>query len=284
MCFQHTTTLITWYRFQPQMAGRINMLSITPIPALRDNYIWHLNKGDEHWVVDPGEAAPVIQALKGDSLDGILITHHHFDHTGGIAELRKHYHCPVYGPKAVKGVTNTITEGDSLQILGTSLRVWSIPGHTLDHLALILEGQGKNGTLQTHLFCGDTLFAAGCGRLFEGSPEQMYQSLQRLCTLPPATQIYCAHEYTLGNLNFAKSVEPDNPAVTQRLQECQLLRTSGKPTLPSNIIRERETNPFLRCDIPEVKQSGARHLGRNNPQSLSEVEVFSSLRDLKDHF
>ncbi|BBM02865.1 hydroxyacylglutathione hydrolase [Microbulbifer sp. GL-2] len=260
------------------------MLSITPIPALNDNYIWHLTNGDEHWIVDPGEAAPVVQALQGASLDGILITHHHFDHTGGIAELHKRYQCPVFGPNSVREVTNTIGEGDSIQVLGTPIRVWSIPGHTLDHLALILSEQETDGNTQIHLFCGDTLFAAGCGRLFEGSPEQMFHSLQRLSALPPTTRVYCAHEYTVGNLNFARTIEPDNSAITQRLQDCQALRAAGKPTLPSDIAEEQATNPFLRCHITEVMQSGARHLGRENPKGLNEVEVFSSLRDLKDHF
>ncbi|MFA0810111.1 hydroxyacylglutathione hydrolase [Microbulbifer epialgicus] len=260
------------------------MLLITPIPALNDNYIWHLSRDDEHWVVDPGEATPVVEALQGASLNGILITHHHFDHTGGAATLRKRYQCPIFGPASVKEVTNEIVEGSSLTVLGVPLSVWSIPGHTLDHLALIFEEQAADGTTQTHLFCGDTLFAAGCGRLFEGSPEQMFHSLQRLSALPPTTRIYCAHEYTVGNLNFANTIEPGNKEVTQRLAQCQALRAANKPTLPSNMALEQATNPFLRCGIAEIMQSGAHHLGRKNPDGLNEVEIFSSLRDWKDHF
>ncbi|GAB2883621.1 hydroxyacylglutathione hydrolase [Microbulbifer echini] len=260
------------------------MLSITPIPALNDNYIWHLAKDNQHWVVDPGEAEPVIKALNGAPLSGILITHHHYDHTGGIKALHKQYQCPVFGPKSIKGVTNPIAGGDHFSLLGLALEVWDIPGHTLDHLAIILTEESSGGRSQPHLFCGDTLFAAGCGRLFEGSPKQMYDSLQKLTSLPQGTRVYCAHEYTLGNLHFAHTIEPGNSVTSKRLADSQVLREAGKPTLPSTIAEEIATNPFLRCHIPEVAQSGAKHLGQDSSKQLDEVEIFASLRDWKDHF
>ncbi|WP_444888611.1 hydroxyacylglutathione hydrolase [Microbulbifer sp. JMSA008] len=260
------------------------MLSVTPIPALNDNYIWHLEKDGEHWVVDPGEAEPVIKTLGEAPLSGILITHHHYDHTGGIKTLHKHYECPVFGPESIKGVTNPIADGDIFLLLGLPAEVRGIPGHTLDHLAIILKEESASGSRQPHLFCGDTLFAAGCGRIFEGTPKQMLNSLQMLTKLPKHTLVYCAHEYTLSNLRFAHTVEPGNTAVSERLAHTQTLRQSGEPTLPSSISEELATNPFLRCQFPEVAQSGAHHLGRETPEELSEVEIFSSLRDWKDHF
>ncbi|WP_299940772.1 hydroxyacylglutathione hydrolase [uncultured Microbulbifer sp.] len=260
------------------------MLSISPIPAFSDNYIWHLQQGDEHWVVDPGEADPVIKALQGASLNGILITHHHPDHTGGIAPLVKKYQCPVLGPASIAGVTTPLTGGGVVTVLGMPLGVCDIPGHTLDHLALILREPVSGSSVQTHLFCGDTLFAAGCGRLFEGTPEQMFHSLAKLSALDATTRVYCAHEYTLDNLHFANTVEPGNTAIAQRLASCQALRDANEPTLPSTIALELATNPFLRCKVPEVMKSAARHAGHPNPSTLDQVALFALLREWKDHF
>ncbi|WHI47805.1 hydroxyacylglutathione hydrolase [Microbulbifer sp. VAAF005] len=259
------------------------MLSITPIPAFNDNYIWHLQQDGQHWVVDPGDSAPVEKALQGNKLNGILITHHHYDHTGGIKQLSNQYHCPIYGPEDIPGVTHPIAGGDSLQILGMPLQIYAVPGHTLDHLALVLYETTGAGKEQLHLFCGDTLFSAGCGRLFEGSPEQMYHSLHKLSQLRPATLVYPAHEYTLANLKFAQAVEPKNQAIEKRISQCAVLRSDSKPTLPSTIALELDTNPFLRCAYPDVRQAVA-HLQTDPFPENDDVAVFTSLRDWKDNF
>ncbi|SDK26240.1 hydroxyacylglutathione hydrolase [Microbulbifer yueqingensis] len=256
------------------------MLTISPIPAFNDNYIWHLERDGEHWVVDPGEAQPVIDALAGEQLAGILITHHHLDHTGGIAELREHYDCPVYGPGSIDGVTEPLADGDKIELLGYPVRVMAVPGHTLDHLALLLEENTSDGQ-QYHLFCGDTLFAGGCGRLFEGTPEQMYASLSKLGALPPETLVYCAHEYTLANLRFAAAAEPGNSVLQNRISETESLRARDQVTLPSTIGEELATNPFLRCHIPALSRCASNHGAENNP---GEVAVFASLRKWKDNF
>lgn len=257
------------------------MLTISPISAFSDNYIWHLEKDGEHWVVDPGDAKPVVEALGNTPLNGILITHHHWDHTGGIAALRERYDCPVYGPATIDGVTDPIATGDQLTLFGYPLKVVDVPGHTLDHLALILEEDAPDNNTVTHLFCGDTLFAAGCGRLFEGTPTQMYNSLAKLSALPPDTRVYCAHEYTLANLKFAEAVEPGNAAVRSRITEARAIRADQRATLPSTIGEELATNPFLRCHIPAVARRAAEHCGMEN---TDEVEVFASLRRWKDDF
>ncbi|WP_250464032.1 hydroxyacylglutathione hydrolase [Microbulbifer litoralis] len=257
------------------------MLTISPIPAFNDNYIWHLQRGGEHWVVDPGDAAPVVEALDGKPLDGILITHHHADHTGGIAALCKRYDCPVYGPGSIDGVTHPIAAGDSLSVLGMPTEVIDVPGHTLDHLALLLREPAEGSGAHIHLFCGDTLFAAGCGRLFEGTPAQMYASLGKLSALPPETRVYCAHEYTLANLKFAAAAEPGNNAVHNRIAEVEALRADNRPSLPSTVGEELATNPFLRCHVPAVARRAAECAGKENSD---EVEVFASLRRWKDNF
>ncbi|WP_226662208.1 hydroxyacylglutathione hydrolase [Microbulbifer aggregans] len=252
------------------------MITISPIPAFNDNYIWRLTRGREHWVVDPGDAKPVVAALGHETLSGILVTHHHFDHTGGISALIDKYNCPVIGPQSIDGVTQPVQGGGNFSILGVEASVVSVPGHTLDHIAYIVRESGK-----THLFCGDTLFAAGCGRLFEGSPDQMYQSLGKLTQLPDDTLIYCAHEYTLANLHFAASVEPGNTAILQRQNAAQALRDQQKPTLPSNMQLEKETNPFLRCNQGEVRVQAELH---GAAKQSSPVEIFATLRHWKDTF
>lgn len=253
------------------------MLTISPIAAFSDNYIWHLQRDGQDWVVDPGDAEPVSTALRKRELDGILVTHHHWDHTGGIPDLVAKYHCPVYGPGSIEGVTHPLAAGESCEVLGFPVSVIDVPGHTLDHLALLLhESDG-----QTHLFCGDTLFAAGCGRLFEGTPAQMYSSLGKLSALPPETRVYCAHEYTLPNLRFATAAEPGNRAVQNRLTEVETLRANDEVTLPSTIGEELATNPFLRCHIPALARQASNHGAAENPD---EVEVFAYLRRWKDNF
>ena len=252
------------------------MITIRPIPAFNDNYIWHLQQDREHWVVDPGDANPVMEALGSARLHGILLTHHHFDHTGGVKTLKEKYDCEVYGPGSIEGVTHPLADGDHFSLMGGAWRVLSVPGHTLDHLALVLEAEDG-----AHLFCGDTLFAAGCGRLFEGTPEQMYHSLSRLTSLPQNTRVYCAHEYTLANLAFASAAEPGNPAIDKRITEARECRRQDRPTLPSTIALECETNPFLRTESPEVRASA---IEQGAAPEASPVEIFATLRHWKDTF
>lgn len=252
------------------------MITINPICAFSDNYIWHLQRDNEHWVVDPGEAGPVIEALGTQKLAGILLTHHHFDHTGGVADLVARYQCPVFGPPSIDGVTHPLTDGTEFSLMGSMANVIAVPGHTLDHIAIILRGEGK-----IHLFCGDTLFAAGCGRLFEGTPEQMHRSLSKLAELPADTLVYCAHEYTLANLKFAAVAEPGSEAVTARITTAQSLRQQDRPTLPSTIGLERDTNPFLRSEEPEIRRQAIR---RGAKEDAKPVEIFATLRQWKDNF
>jgi hydroxyacylglutathione hydrolase len=258
------------------------MFSVSAIPALKDNYIWALRRDDHHAavVVDPGEAEPVFRWLdaQGLTLGAILVTHHHWDHTHGIHGLRQRWPVPVYGParerQPITALSRPLHDGERMCVdcLQTEFDVISIPGHTLGHIAL--HGAGA-------LFCGDTLFSAGCGRLFEGRPEMMHASLQRLAQLPDDTQVYCGHEYTEANLAFALTVEPDNRDAREHLATVRTLRAQDQPSLPSTVGRERRINPFLRCGVPAVAQAAQRHSGRA-PQD--EVEVFAALRAWKDHF
>lgn len=222
-------------------------IDLHPIPAFSDNYIWMLSNpvSRQAWVVDPGEAAPVLEALseRGLTLAGILVTHHHWDHVAGIAELLKTHPVPVYGPAgspAADSISVPLEDGGSVCLEDSKWMVFTVPGHTLDHIAYYNADAGI-------LFCGDTLFSGGCGRLFEGTAEQMFVSLQRLAALPDTTRVCCAHEYTLSNLRFALAVEPDNAVLARYQQQCLQLRDSGCPTLPSSIGLEKEVNPFLRA-------------------------------------
>ncbi len=257
------------------------MWRVEPIPAFADNYLWLL-VGDtkDAAIVDPGDAAPVLRALDARrlSLSAILITHHHADHIGGAAELLSRFpNAAAYGPadKRIGGITRRVAEGDAvgLDFLPARFRVVEVPGHTATHIAYHTSDGGHR------LFCGDTLFACGCGRVFEGSHEQMRDSLLKLRGLPPQTEIYCAHEYTLGNIAFAKCVEPDNAALLAREHDAKALRRANRPTVPSTLALERETNPFLRFDCPTVADMASRHAG----QPLdSGARVFSHIRSWKD--
>lgn len=252
-------------------------LRIRPVAAFRDNYIWMLAQGTQAVLVDPGEAEPARRALAaaGLALNAILVTHHHADHVGGVAELVHGAGLPVYGPPtlAAEGVNRPVHDGDRVRVLGHEFQVLAVPGHTLDHLAY------WSPTLKA-LFCGDTLFAGGCGRLFEGSAAQMHASLQRLAALPDATRVYCAHEYTLANLRFAREVEPGNPALQRRQHDCQERRDRGEPTVPSDIATEKATNPFLRCSQPAVRAHPELALS----PGADDAAVFAAIRAWKDRF
>ncbi len=254
--------------------------SPTAIPAFKDNYIWAIRQEDRCVVVDPGDAGPVEQFLEenGLRLTSILVTHHHPDHVGGIPALLKERDIPVYGParETIPGMTHPLVEGDTIQPVGVdmNLTVMEVPGHTLGHIAF-------HDAEQSWLFCGDTLFAGGCGRLFEGTPEQMHDSLQRLASLPAKTLVFCTHEYTLANLTFAAAVTPDDDAVTERLESVRQAREAGRITLPSTLEEEARSNPFLRAHEPALKRAcEARETGA----SATDMQCFATLRRWKDNF
>jgi len=251
------------------------MFEISFIPAFKDNYIWLLTRGKRAFVVDPGDAAPVIDRLVADDLrlEGILVTHHHADHQGGIAALAARWHPVVYAPgnESITGCTHPLFGGESIDVLGQALDVMAVPGHTLGHLAYVAPGL---------VFCGDTLFGAGCGRLFEGTPAQMTASLDRIAGLPDDTRAYCAHEYTAMNLPFALAVEPDNAALRARVAKVSALRAAGLPTVPLHLGEEKATNPFLRCGEPAVVAAGLQHAAINREK----VEIFAAIRRWRNDF
>lgn len=253
------------------------MFDVIRIPAFKDNYIWLLRKGAAAAVVDPGDARPVLDVLEreGLTLACILVTHHHADHQGGVAGLLAHHRAEVFGPasESITGITKSLSGGETIRLpgLGDEFQVLSVPGHTLGHLAY--HGSGR-------LFCGDTMFGAGCGRLFEGTPAQMYDSLMRLAAMPDQTAVFCAHEYTESNLRFALTVEPGSGPLRQRVDEVRAARADGLATVPSTIALEKATNPFLRCGEPEIIASVQRKV----PEAQNAVEVFAVLREWKNHF
>lgn len=257
------------------------MLEIQAIEAFDDNYIWLLSDptSKQAFVVDPGDASPVNVALQAAdlSLVGVLITHHHFDHVGGLKALCDEHAPIVYGPDnpAIDGITQPCSAGDTVEVLGETFEVLEVPGHTLDHIAYYRPGTAPC------VFCGDTLFAGGCGRIFEGTPEMMLASLQRLAALPTQTQVYCAHEYTLANLSFAQAVEADSVALQDRVAAAQASRERGEPTVPSTLALELATNPFLRCTEPTVRDALE---AQGRPFADDETSVFAQVRGWKDNF
>ena len=254
------------------------MINIEPIEAFSDNYIWLLTTNEGSIVIDPGESQNLLKILDENDLDlkAILITHHHFDHTGGIEEILSNKEIDVYGPQNnIDSINNRVSDGSIINLLGIEFKIIGIPGHTLDHIAYYSENHGN-----PILFCGDTLFAGGCGRVFEGTYEQMHNSLSILKALPKSTKIYCGHEYTESNLKFAKAVEPLNQNVNSRYNETLELRKKGIPTLPSTLELELNTNPFLRTDIEEVQKliSKKFNAAKNNR------DIFTAIRQWKDNF
>jgi hydroxyacylglutathione hydrolase len=257
-------------------------VSVLTVPAFKDNYLWLVHDGRNAAAVDPGDAAPILAALQehGLALTAILLTHHHADHIGGVPGLLAQFPVPVFGPRhdGIAAVTTPLGEGDRLQVPGLdlALRVLDVPGHTRGHIAYVRDGA------EPWVFCGDTLFAGGCGRLFEGTPAQMTESLAKLAGLPDATKVFCAHEYTLSNLRFAMAVEPGNAALRARFAADTATRERGKPTVPSTIGLERATNPFLRYREPGIaatlRESGILHGGE------PPVAVFAALREWKNNF
>ena len=254
------------------------MLAVQPIPAFDDNYIWLLTEGGGNAVVvDPGDAEPVLERLSAEhlTLTAVLITHHHYDHTGGLDELLAAFPgLEINGPDddRIRALTHRRREGETFVPAGltTPFQVLEVPGHTSSHIAYL--GADR-------LFCGDTLFAAGCGRVFDGTFDQLAQSLERIAALPADTLCYCAHEYTQANLGFAEWVEPDSPALAERVRQTQLLRSSGQPTVPSRLDLERATNPFLRTCEPNVIAAAERQAGH---RLTTNAEVFTALRRWKD--
>lgn len=256
-------------------------LSILTVPAFDDNYLWIVHNGTDAVVVDPGDGKAILQALQEHQLQlrAILLTHHHADHIGGVPELLQSFEVPVYGPANdnIKTVTHPLNGGDTLAIecLDVEFQVLAMPGHTLGHIAYYSQKEQV-------LFCGDTLFAGGCGRIFEGTPAQMFSSLQTLAALPEQTAVYCAHEYTMSNLRFALAANPNSTALHARQTIEQQKRDQNIPTVPSTIGIEKQTNPFLRCADPDIKLCLIAH--EKVKDSADELEVFTALRTWKNNF
>lgn len=254
------------------------MINVFPVRAFRDNYIWIAHNQHFALIIDPGDATPVLTWLRQQKLQpiAILCTHHHHDHTNGISLLTQKFEIPVYGPASEKipGMTHPLAEGDTLVLpeLSLELGVLDVPGHTAGHI--VYHGQNQ-------LFCGDTLFSCGCGRIFEGSAQQMFDSLQKLAALPDETQVYCTHEYTLDNIRFARMIDPDNPELIGLESNVEKKLEQNMPTLPSSLAVEKAANPFLRCDQPAIIQSASRYAGR---QLTDPVSVFAAIRDWKNNF
>ncbi|MCC6915891.1 hydroxyacylglutathione hydrolase [Nitrosomonas sp.] len=254
------------------------MIDVFPVQAFRDNYIWIVHNQHLALIIDPGDTEPVLSWLRQQKLQpiAILCTHHHHDHTGGIPALVQNFRIPVYGPASEKipELTHPLTEGNTLKFpeLPLELAVLDVPGHTAGHIAYYSHDR---------LFCGDTLFACGCGRIFEGSAQQMFNSLQKLASLPDKTLVYCTHEYTLDNIRFARAIDPNNPELIRLESNAEEKVARNEPTLPSNLATEKVTNPFLRCDQPAIIQSASAYAKR---ELTDPVSVFAAIRDWKNHF
>ena len=253
------------------------MLSVEPIKAYTDNYIWLVSTNEGSIVVDPGESKEILNLIDTNEIDlkGVLITHHHYDHTNGLLDLTNKMNLEVYGPEKIEGINNIVKESDKFSIIGIDFEVIEIPGHTLDHLAFY-----SSNSEDPMLFCGDTLFAGGCGRVFEGTFEQMFKSLKKISNYPKETKIFCGHEYTLSNLKFALEVDEDNKQLADEYINVKKLISSDIPSLPTNLNKELKLNPFLRCNENNIKNKIIEKFDIID----DELEIFTALRKWKDNF
>ena len=253
------------------------MLSVEPIKAYTDNYIWLVSTNEGSIVVDPGESKEILNLIDANEIDlkGVLITHHHYDHTNGLLDLTNKINLEVYGPKKIEGINNIVKESDKFSLIGIDFEVIEIPGHTLDHLAFY-----SSNNKDPILFCGDTLFAGGCGRVFEGTFEQMFWSLKKISNYPKETKIFCGHEYTLSNLKFALEVDKDNKQLSDEYINVKKLISSDVPSLPTNLNKELKVNPFLRCNEINIKNKVIDKFDIID----DELEIFTALRKWKDNF
>ena len=253
------------------------MLSVEPIKAYTDNYIWLVSTNEGSIVVDPGESEEILNLIDSNKIDlkGVLITHHHYDHTNGLLDLTNKMNLEVYGPKKIEGINKIVKESDKFSIIGIDFEVIEIPGHTLDHLAFY-----SSNNKDPVLFCGDTLFAGGCGRVFEGTFEQMFKSLNKISNYPKETKIFCGHEYTLSNLEFALEVDENNKQLADEYINVKKLISSDIPSLPTNLNKELKVNPFLRCNEINIKNKVIDKFDIID----DELEIFTALRKWKDNF
>ena len=253
------------------------MLSVEPIKAYVDNYIWLVSTNEGSIVVDPGESKEILNLIDTNEIDlkGVLITHHHYDHTNGLLDLTKKMNLEVYGPKKIEGINNIVKESDKFSLIGIDFEVIEIPGHTLDHLAFY-----SSNNKDPILFCGDTLFAGGCGRVFEGTFEQMFKSLKKISNYPKETKIFCGHEYTLSNLKFSLEVDEVNKQLADEYINVKKLISSDIPSLPTNLNKELKLNPFLRCNEINIKNKVIDKFDIID----NELEIFTALRKWKDNF
>ena len=254
------------------------MLSVKPIKAYQDNYIWLVSTNEGSIVVDPGESKKILNLIDNNEIDlkGVLITHHHFDHTNGLSELLNKRGLEVYGPKNnVHGINNIVKNNDKFTVIGIDFEVIEIPGHTLDHIAFYSFNDGE-----PILFCGDTLFSGGCGRVFEGTFDQMFIALKKISKYPKETKIFCGHEYTLSNLKFALAVDENNEDLIEEYDNIKNIVDSGNPSLPTILEKELKINPFLRCDNHHIKNKIVSKFNTSD----DEFEVFCALRQWKDNF
>ena len=254
------------------------MYSVEPIKAYDDNYIWLISTNEGSIIVDPGESKKIIEGIDKNKIDlkAILITHHHFDHTNGLQDLLDIDNFDVFGPvNNINGINNKVGDSDQFSVIGIDFEVIEIPGHTLDHIGFYSFNDGD-----PILFCGDTLFAGGCGRVFEGTYQQMFEALKKISRLPKNTKIYCGHEYTLSNIKFALEVDPNNIKLQNEYKNVQELMKSNKPSLPTTIQKELDTNPFLRCDDLDIQKNIVKKFNVDD----SEFEIFTAIRKWKDNF